>query len=529
MSVERHHRGHDADRDPHQRDLPGPITEEEEAEEESDREKAGVLSDMLVQRYLQSRAGGEVPRDAAAGPEQDSAEIQRHAAAGVAGSGGALPHRDRIQASFGRHDVSGVQAHVGGDAATAADAIGAEAYATGDQVAFRTAPDLHTAAHEAAHVVQQRAGVQLKGGVGEVGDVYERQADEVADKVVRGESAETLLDSSKEVSVDGAVQRNEAARPRANRQAIIANTILDKWQLSVENARLLFATRVKSKGPPPGKALVSAILSIGINVTAARIFGELISDAATHRMKAVYRIGEGVFKKGTEGLVKELQIAGGSGDLRIPPADFSNMWTFEQNEAINEERTKLLGLLRDEDMSEEEMDEMQQQIGGSALSTETAVQILLQQYSRALYDHSGGEGDGQGLVSISMSMGTSYGGGDLDRAGVPVRAALSIQGVDTRQLGHMRRAFPGGIDPVALGMPCKIHLQRIEERGIAGPGRLGDSYDIQNHELYFDSNGALQRATGDAVRLMTRWGGAIPVVENFGPRMPVVGWSRKVL
>ena len=53
--------------------------------------------------------------------------------------------------------------------------------------------DLHTAAHEAAHVVQQRGGVQLKGGVGQAGDSYERHADAVADKVVAGESAEALL------------------------------------------------------------------------------------------------------------------------------------------------------------------------------------------------------------------------------------------------------------------------------------------------------------------------------------------------
>jgi hypothetical protein len=43
-------------------------------------------------------------------------------------------------------------------------------------------------------VVQQRAGVQLKGGVGEVGDRYERHADDVADRVVQGKSAESLLD-----------------------------------------------------------------------------------------------------------------------------------------------------------------------------------------------------------------------------------------------------------------------------------------------------------------------------------------------
>jgi len=72
--------------------------------------------------------------------------------------------------------------------------MGAQAFATGNHVAFAGTPDLHTAAHEAAHVVQQRGGVQLKGGVGEVGDAYERHADQVADRVVAGENAQDLLD-----------------------------------------------------------------------------------------------------------------------------------------------------------------------------------------------------------------------------------------------------------------------------------------------------------------------------------------------
>jgi hypothetical protein len=72
--------------------------------------------------------------------------------------------------------------------------MGAEAYATGNHTAFRSQPDLHTAAHEAAHVVQQRAGVALAGGVGQKGDQYERHADAVADLVVQGGSARSLLD-----------------------------------------------------------------------------------------------------------------------------------------------------------------------------------------------------------------------------------------------------------------------------------------------------------------------------------------------
>jgi hypothetical protein len=60
---------------------------------------------------------------------------------------------------------------------------------------FAGTPSLHTAAHEAAHVVQQRGGVQLKGGVGETDDPYERHADAVADRVTKGDSAADLLEA----------------------------------------------------------------------------------------------------------------------------------------------------------------------------------------------------------------------------------------------------------------------------------------------------------------------------------------------
>jgi|SRR5882672_6669453 len=86
---------------------------------------------------------------------------------GTRGAGEALPHGERIQAAFGpAHDISGIQTRTGGAAAEACDELGAEAYASGGQVGFKGQPDLHTAAHEAAHVVQQRGGVQLKGGIG---------------------------------------------------------------------------------------------------------------------------------------------------------------------------------------------------------------------------------------------------------------------------------------------------------------------------------------------------------------------------
>ncbi|MEZ4363203.1 MAG: DUF4157 domain-containing protein [Kofleriaceae bacterium] len=113
------------------------------------------------------------------------------------GAGGSLPHLELIQAAFGHHDVSGIRAHQGGGAAEAANALGASAFAIGDAVAFSSAPDLHTAAHEAAHVVQQRDTVQGLGGLSDSDDPHERHADAVADAVVAGGSAEALLDQAR--------------------------------------------------------------------------------------------------------------------------------------------------------------------------------------------------------------------------------------------------------------------------------------------------------------------------------------------
>lgn len=111
------------------------------------------------------------------------------ASRGVAGAGQPLPYLEQIRRSFGRHDISNVTATIGGDAAASGEQLGADAYAYGDRIAFASPPDLHTAAHEAAHVVQQRAGVSAPH------ETHEHQADAVADAVVAGQSAEHLLDA----------------------------------------------------------------------------------------------------------------------------------------------------------------------------------------------------------------------------------------------------------------------------------------------------------------------------------------------
>lgn len=116
------------------------------------------------------------------------------ASEGISGPAETLPHLLAIQQSFGSHDVSGLKAHTDEQAAAANHNLGALGYTIGGHVAFAGYPDLHTAAHEAAHAVQQRGGVQLQRGVGQTGDAYESQANAVADLVASGKRATALLD-----------------------------------------------------------------------------------------------------------------------------------------------------------------------------------------------------------------------------------------------------------------------------------------------------------------------------------------------
>lgn len=197
--------------------LPGPSADDGEplaSFQDTPRPAAPFLGSFMPS--MDSLLDEELPD----GPPQEGQPVQRKATGeataadpstlareAVRGSGSPLPHGDRIQASFGSHDVSGIRSFQGGEVEPALGALGARAFAHGDAVAFGGAPDLHTAAHEAAHVVQQRGGVQLKGVLDEPGDAYERHADQVADAVVAGRPAEALLDQMAGGAPGQAVQR----------------------------------------------------------------------------------------------------------------------------------------------------------------------------------------------------------------------------------------------------------------------------------------------------------------------------------
>ena len=156
---------------------------------------ANSQASAAVQRRMAAGSPGSdaQARQAASTSASDGSAARQTAAEGLQGTGGALPHGEAIGRSFGRFDVSNVRAHQGEAAQNASQALGASAYAADGQVAFRESPSLFTAAHEAAHVVQQRGGVQLRGGVGADGDEHEQHADQVAQAVVDGRSAEGLL------------------------------------------------------------------------------------------------------------------------------------------------------------------------------------------------------------------------------------------------------------------------------------------------------------------------------------------------
>jgi hypothetical protein len=198
---------------------------------DSDKAVSGkrTLTDGLTRRTQDPEPARSIvqrtpPRDgtvpafpAVPGGLADAFDSERtvHAAAaeGVKTPSQEVPYRSELEPALGQ-DLSFVRAHVGGEAEQSAQLIRAEAYAQGDDVVLPANPSKHTVAHEVAHVLQQRAGqVQLKGGVGAVGDPYERHADAVADRVARGESAADLLprgDAAPVINVSAPVQRQES-------------------------------------------------------------------------------------------------------------------------------------------------------------------------------------------------------------------------------------------------------------------------------------------------------------------------------
>src|SRR5690606_7907466 len=94
---------------------------------------------------IQARARQPVQRKPGRARAVSAADMHASARAGVTGTSTHIEHTGTIQRAFGKHDISGVQAYVGGRASTACAELGAEAYTVGNRVAFASEPSLHTA------------------------------------------------------------------------------------------------------------------------------------------------------------------------------------------------------------------------------------------------------------------------------------------------------------------------------------------------------------------------------------------------
>ena len=151
----------------------------------------------------------------------------------VVGSGGGSPldndTRSFMESRLG-HDFSDVRVHTDGQATESARSVQANAYTVGRDVVFRSdqwSPNTDSGrrmlAHELAHVVQQKAGpvdgTPAPGGikVSDPSDRFEREADEVADRVMATDSSAVQRQEGPEAEEEelqmSAVQRQEEEEP----------------------------------------------------------------------------------------------------------------------------------------------------------------------------------------------------------------------------------------------------------------------------------------------------------------------------
>lgn len=162
---------------------------------------AGVRADRAPARKAVALSGGSSLQFNGGGLsqlDQDVGVVQRSASeigeSGFKGGGGEIPHRAAMEQSFGR-DFGNVQAYSGSAAVQANEDLGSNAYAMGNQIAFKSAnPSEALVAHELTHVVQQTEGPAGSGSShGGVDTSGEAQAEAVESAVASGRPASSVL------------------------------------------------------------------------------------------------------------------------------------------------------------------------------------------------------------------------------------------------------------------------------------------------------------------------------------------------
>ena len=140
-----------------------------------------------VQRVLDLARKGA--GDAEVAPELEQS-IQRERGGGQALDGKV---RGQMESAFGT-DFSGVRVHTDAEADKLNRALNAHAFTTGQDIFFRqgaynpgASSSRELIAHELTHVVQQTGGVRCKLTIGQPDDIYEQEADQVAQAVMQRE------------------------------------------------------------------------------------------------------------------------------------------------------------------------------------------------------------------------------------------------------------------------------------------------------------------------------------------------------
>jgi hypothetical protein len=181
--------------------------------------------------------------------------------------------RGFMESRFG-HDFSRVRVHTDARAGDAASAIGARAFTMSHDIVFgageyapQTESGLRLLSHELTHVVQQRAGVRLTGGVGQSGDAYERHADAAADRIAKGQRAEGILEPLGGKLGTGAPQPKASAaiqlQPVSSKQSA-SGTINQSSNVQTKKGEptILPEVTITAEKPKSGDEIISMIESL---------------------------------------------------------------------------------------------------------------------------------------------------------------------------------------------------------------------------------------------------------------------------
>ena len=183
-----------------------PLAEEEEEDLLQMKPIAGTINPLMQRQtepieeeaadeeeFLQAKAAAGEPATISSGLQNQIMALQ--------GGGQPLSPSERhfFEPRFGT-DFSQVRIHTDDQAAEAARAVKARAFTLGRNVVFgtgqyqqRSGEGKRLLAHELTHVVQQSSGIPISGGLGIKRDVYQGQADTVADSEAAGHSGKKPL------------------------------------------------------------------------------------------------------------------------------------------------------------------------------------------------------------------------------------------------------------------------------------------------------------------------------------------------